>query len=171
MESNSRKIPFSHHDSIHLFSLSPRLQSSLHTRKLSQTLPYPISHQHLHPNVTQSQEFRSADFQLESDLRSKLSKYVNVIEAIRRLASSESRKQYESNLNDMTDMTNSEATKQPILPNTSTRVADQNDEPSKDSVIDFGRKTDDESVPISSDRARAESAHKCKTSFTLASFP
>ena len=37
----------------------------------------------------------------------------------------------------MTDMTNSEATKQPILPDTSTCAADQNDEPSKDSVIDY----------------------------------
>ena len=30
------------------------------------------------------------------------------------------------------------------------------------SVIDYVRKTDEESVPISSDRARAESVQKCK---------
>ena len=30
------------------------------------------------------------------------------------------------------------------------------------SVIDYVRKTDEESVPISSDRARSESVHKCK---------
>ena len=40
----------------------------------------------------------------------------------------------------MTDMTNSEPTKQPILPDTNTCVADQTDEPSKDSVIDYGGK-------------------------------
>ena len=37
-------------------------------------------------------------------------------------------------------MKNSEATKQPILPDTSTCVADHNDELSKDSVIDYVRK-------------------------------
>ena len=49
----------------------------------------------------------------------------------------------------MTDMTNSEKTKQPMLPDASTCVADQNDELSKDSVIDYVRKTDGEFVPIS----------------------
>ena len=37
-------------------------------------------------------------------------------------------------------MKNSEATKQPMLPDTSTCVADHNDELSKDSVIDYVRK-------------------------------
>ena len=47
----------------------------------------------------------------------------------------------------MTDMTNSETTQQPMLPDASTCVSDQNDELSKDSVIDYLRKTDEESVP------------------------
>ena len=55
-------------------------------------------------------------------------------------------------------MKNSEATKQPMLPDTSTCVADHNDELSKDSVIDYVRKTDEESEPISCDRGRAEAA-------------
>ena len=76
----------------------------------------------------------------------------------------ESSKPYESNLNNISDMKNSEATKQPMLPDTSTGVADHNDELSKDSVIDYVRKTDKESVPISYDRARAdhEAVRKCK---------
>ena len=40
-QSNSRDIPFSHYDSIHLFSLSPHLQFSLHQRKTVKKL-YPI---------------------------------------------------------------------------------------------------------------------------------
>ena len=54
-----------------------------------------------------------------------------------------------------------------MLPDTSTCVADHKDELSKDSVIDYVRKTDKESVrsppvPISYDRARAEAVRKCK---------
>ena len=41
-------------------------------------------------------------------------------------------------------MKNSEATKQPMLPDTSTCVADHNDELSKDSAIDYVRKTDED---------------------------
>ena len=59
-------------------------------------------------------------------------------------------------------MKNSEATKHPMLPDTSTCVADNNDELSKDLVIDYVRKTDEGSVPISCDRARAEAVRKCK---------
>ena len=69
---------------------------------------------------------------------------------------------YESNLNNISDMKDSEVTKQPKLPDTSICVADHNDELSKDSVIDYVRKTDKESVPISYDRARAEAVRKCK---------
>ena len=70
---------------------------------------------------------------------------------------------YESNLNSISDMKNSEATKQPMLPDTSTCVADHNDELSKDSVIDYVRKTDENSVPNSCDRARAEAVRKHKS--------
>ena len=42
-----------------------------------------------------------------------------------------------------------------MLPDTSTCVVDHNDELSKDNVIDYVTKTDEESVPISCDRARA----------------
>ena len=56
-------------------------------------------------------------------------------------------------------MKNSEATKQPMRPDTSTCVVDHNDELWKDSVIDYVTKTDEESVPISYDRARAEAVH------------
>ena len=52
IQSNSRKIPFSHFDSIHLFSLSPCHNSHSTTKNCQKTLPYPISHQHLHPDVT-----------------------------------------------------------------------------------------------------------------------
>ena len=69
-------------------------------------------------------------------------------------ASYEASKPYESNLNNNSDMKNSEATKQPMLPELSTCVADHNDELSKDSVIDYVRITDEESVPISCDRAQ-----------------
>ena len=54
------------------------------------------------------------DFHLESDL-----------ELSRSLASYESQKSYESNLNNITDMTNSDTTNQPMLPNQSTCVAYQ----------------------------------------------
>ena len=51
---------------------------------------------------------------------------------------------------------------QPMLTDTSTCVADHNDELSKDSVIDYVRESDEESVPISCDRARAKGVRKCK---------
>ena len=80
----------------------------------------------------------------------------------RRFACFESSKPSESNLKNISDMTNSEATKQAMLPDTSTCVADHNDELWKDSVIDYVRKTDEESVLISCDRARADPVRKCK---------
>ena len=92
----------------------------------------------------------------------KLSKYTNVYQSYHEVLQAESSKPYESNLNNISDMKNSGATKQPMLPDTSTCVADHNDELSKDSVIDYVRKTDKESVPISYDRARAEAVRKCK---------
>ena len=52
----------------------------------------------------------------------------------------ESAKPCESNLNHMTDMTNSEVTKQPMLPDSRRCVADQNDELSKHSVTNYVRK-------------------------------
>ena len=91
-------------------------------------------------------------------MTSKLSKYTNVYQSYHEVLQAESSKPYESNLN-ISDMKNSEATK---LLDTSTCVADHNDELSKDSVIDYVRKTDKESVPISYDRARAEAVRKCK---------
>ena len=94
-------------------------------------------------------------------MTSKLSKYTNGYQSYHEVLQAESSKPYESNLN-ISDMKNSEATKQPMLPGTSTCVADHNDELSKDSVIDYVRKTDKESVPISYDRSRAEAVRKCK---------
>ena len=49
-----------------------------------------------------------------------------------------------------------------MLPDTSNCVADHNDELSKDSVIDYVRESDEESVPISCNRARAKGVRKCK---------
>ena len=84
------------------------------------------------------------------------------IKAITKFGKLSHQSQPESNLNNISDMKNSEATKHPMLPDTSTCVADHNDELPKDSVIDYVRKTDKESVPISYDRARAEAVRKCK---------
>ena len=56
-------------------------------------------------------------------------------------------------------MNHSEATKQSMLPDTSTCVVDHNEELSKDSVTDYVTKTDEKSVPISCDTARAEAVH------------
>ena len=56
-------------------------------------------------------------------------------------------------------MKNSEATKQSMLPDTSTCVVDRDEELSKDSVTDYVTKTDEKSEPISCDRARAEAVH------------
>ena len=100
------------------------------------------------------------DFHLESDIEA-----IKVYQCLSKLSQSlqaESSKLCESNLNNISDMKNSEATKQSMLPNTSTCVVDRNDELSKDSVIDYVRKTDKESVPISCNRARAEAVCKCK---------
>ena len=46
-----------------------------------------------------------------------------------------------------------------MLPDTSTYVVDHDEELSKDSVTDYVTKTDEKSVPISCDRARAETVH------------
>ena len=67
----------------------------------------------------------------------KLSKYQCLSKLSRSFASYESSKPYESILNNISDMKNSEATKQPMIPDTSTCGADHNDELSKDSVIDY----------------------------------
>ena len=98
---------------------------------------------------------------MESDIEA-----IKVYQCLSRLSRSfaryESSKPYESNLNNISDMKNSEATKQPMLPDTSTCVVDYNDKLSQDLVIDYVRKTDEESVPISCDRARAEAVRKSK---------
>ena len=94
---------------------------------------------------------------------SKLSKYTNVYQSYHEVLQAESSKPYESNLNNISDMKNSEATKQPMLPDTSTCVADHNDELSKDSVIDYVRKTDKESVHAPWDREPSRIPYK-KTS-------
>ena len=49
-----------------------------------------------------------------------------------------------------------------MLPDTSACVADHNDKLSKVSAIDYVRESDEESVPISCDRARAKGVRKCK---------
>ena len=85
-------------------------------------------------------------FYLEGDLH--LKSAIEVIKVYQLCLSKQSRssvsyessKAYESNLNNIIDMKNSEATKQPMLPDTSTCVADHNDELSKDSVIYYERK-------------------------------
>ena len=98
---------------------------------------------------------------MESDIEA-IKVYQCLSKLSRSFASYESSKPYESNLNNIGDMKNSETSKQPMLPDTSTCVADHNDELSKDSFIDYVRKTDEGSVPISCDRARAEAVRKCK---------
>ena len=61
------------------------------------------------------------DFHLESDIEA-----IKVYQCLSKLSRSfESSKPYESNLNNISDMKNSEATKQPMLPDTSTCVADK----------------------------------------------
>ena len=67
----------------------------------------------------------------------KLSKYTNVYQSDHKVLQAESLKPYEFNLN---NMKNSEATKEPMLPDTSTCVADHHDELSKNSVIHYVRK-------------------------------
>ena len=105
--------------------------------------------------------YLEGDFHLESDIEAvKVYQYLSKLS--QSFASYESSKPYESNLNNISDMKNSEATKQPKHPDTSTCVADHNEKLSKDLVFDYIRKTDEESVPISCDRARSESVHKCK---------
>ena len=95
------------------------------------------------------------DFHLESNIEG-----IKVCQCLSKLslsfASYESSKPHEYNLNNIRDMKNSEATKQFMLPDTSTCVVDHNKGPSKDSVSDYVTKTDEKSVLISCDRARAE---------------
>ena len=79
------------------------------------------------------------DFHLESDIEA-IKVYQCLSKLSRGSASYQSSKPYESNLNNIRDMKNSKATKHPMLPDTSTCVADHNDELSKDSVIDCVRK-------------------------------
>ena len=50
-----------------------------------------------------------------------------------------------------------------MLPDTSACVADHNDKLWKVSAIDYVRESDEESVPISCDRARAKDVRKMQT--------
>ena len=98
------------------------------------------------------------DFHLESNIEA-----FKVCQCLSKLslsfASYESSKPHEYNLNNIRDMKNSEATKQFMLPDISTCVVDHNKGLSKDSVTDYVTKTDEKSVLISCDRARAEARH------------
>ena len=95
------------------------------------------------------------DCHLESNIEA-IKVYQCLSKLSRSFASYESSKPHEYNLNNIRDMKNSEATKQSMLPDTSTCVVDHNEGPLKDSVTDYVKKTDEKSVPISCDRARAE---------------
>ena len=95
------------------------------------------------------------DCPLESNIEA-IKVYQCLSKLSRSFASYESSKPHEYNLNNIRDMKNSEATKQSMLPDTSTCVVDHNERPSKDSVTGYVKKTDEKSVPISCDRARAE---------------
>ena len=86
------------------------------------------------------------DYHLESNIEA-IKVYQCLSKLSRSFASYESSKPHEYNLNNIRDMKNSEATKQSMLPDTSTCVVDHNEELSKDSV------------PISCDIARAEAVH------------
>ena len=101
-------------------------------------------------------------FHLEGDCHLKI-EAIKVYQCLSKLsrsfASYESSKPHEYNLNNIRDMKNSEATKQSMLPDTSTCVVDHNEELSKDSVTNCVTKTDEKSVPISCDRARAAAVH------------
>ena len=95
-----------------------------------------------------SQFHLKIDFHLESDLEA-----VKVFQCLSKLlrssASYESRKTIQSNLNNISDVTNSDITDQPMLLNWRTCVANEYDEQLKDPVIDDARKTDQQSVAIS----------------------
>ena len=98
------------------------------------------------------------DCHLESNIEA-IKVYQCLSKLSRSFASCESSKPHEYNLNNIRDMKNIEATRQSMLPDTSTCVVDHNEELSKDSVTDYVTKTDEKSVPISCDRARAEAVH------------
>ena len=88
---------------------------------------------------------------------SKLSKYTNVYQSYHEVLQARS---HQSHMNDnIRDMKNREATKQSMLPDTSTCVVDHNEGLSKDSVTYYVTKTDEKSIPMSCDRARAEAIH------------
>lgn len=77
--------------------------------------------------------------------------------------SHEPRIPYESNLNKIiTDVTSSSTKNKPMLSDQTTCMPNQNDEQSKDLVIDDARKTYQQYIPISSYRLRAKSAWKYK---------
>ena len=81
------------------------------------------------------------DFYLESDLKGvKVSQCLSKL--LQSLASHESRTTIQSNLKNISDVTHSDTTDQPMLLSGSTCVANQYDEQSKDPVIDDARKTD-----------------------------
>ena len=92
------------------------------------------------------------DCHLESNIEA-IKVYQCLSKLSRSFASCESSKPHDYNLNNIRGMKNSEATKQPMLPDTSACVVDHNEELSKDSVTDYVTKTDEKSVPISCDRA------------------
>ena len=96
------------------------------------------------------------DFHSESDLEAVIIKVCQCLsQLIRSLASYESRETIQSNLNNISDVTNSDTTDQPMMLNGSTCVAHQYDEQSKDPVIDDARKTDQQSVAISRSRTKS----------------
>ena len=76
------------------------------------------------------------DCHLESNIEA-IKVYQCLSKPSRSSASYESSKPHEYNLNNIRDMKNSEATKQSMLPDTSTCVVDHDEELSKDSVTDY----------------------------------
>ena len=111
------------------------------------------------PKLTGINKFHvEGDCHLESNIEA-IKVYQCLSKLSRRFASYESSKPHEYNLNNIRDMKNSEATKQSMLPDTSTCVADHNEGLSKDSVTNYVTKSDEKSEPISCDRARAEAVH------------
>ena len=76
------------------------------------------------------------DCHLESNIEA-IKVYQCLSKLSRSSASYETSKPHEYNLNNIRDMKNSEATKQSMLPDTSTCVVDHDEELSKDSVTDY----------------------------------
>ena len=88
------------------------------------------------------------DCHLESNIEAiKVYQSGNVYQRYHEVLQAISSKPHEHNLNNIRDMKNSDATKQSMLPDTSTCVVDHNEELSKDSVTDYVTKTDEKSLP------------------------